>query len=145
MRRELFVLLGCVLLAGTSATAHHSHPAFLLDQVVSIEGDLVELKFANPHVLMKVRTAEGTVYTAEWQGKSWFENRDWESQHTDKRYDKRCFVSVTPQTLKIDDHVVVTGSPHRDPNMFELVVLEEVRRPRDGWRWRSQTRPPTPC
>jgi hypothetical protein len=145
MRRERAVLLGSLLLAGTSASAHHSHPAFLLDQTVAIEGDLVELKFANPHVLMKVRTGNGTVYTAEWQGKSWFETRDWEGRNTDTRYDTRCFVSVTPQTLKIGDHVVVTGSPHRDQTMFELVVLQEVRRSRDGWLWRSQTRPPTPC
>jgi uncharacterized protein DUF6152 len=136
MRRETLVLFA-ILLVGASASAHHSHPAFLLDQSVSIEGELTELTYGNPHVVMKLRAADGTVYTAEWQGATWFERRAMDDRRTDKRYDKRPFTLMTGTTLRIGDRLVVTGSPHRDPTVHELVVLKEVRRPHDGWIWRG--------
>ena len=132
MKRGSLAILAVIVLGG-SASAHHSHPAFLLDKNVSIEGDLIELKFGNPHILMKVRVADGTVYLAEWQGQTWFYNRERDDHRTNKRYDKRPFTDVTSATLKVGDHLVITGCPSRDPAVHELVVLNEVRRPRDGW------------
>ena len=108
-----------VLAGGSSALAHHSHPDFLLDQQVSIEGDIVELKYANPHVLLKIRTADGVVYTAEWQAASWL----------------LYHAKVTLTTLRVLDHVIVSGAPSRDPESHELVRLKEVRRPIDGWTY----------
>jgi len=44
-----------------------------LDQKVSVEGEIEELRYANSHVVLKIRTAEGVVYTAEWQAASWLQ------------------------------------------------------------------------
>jgi len=119
MKRTLPAAVAIFLLAGSSARAHHSHPDFLLDQRVSIEGDIEQLRYANPHVVLKIRTAEGVVYTAEWQAASWLEYN----------------AHVTLTTFRVGDHIVVSGAPSRDPSSHELVQLKEVRRPRDGWSY----------
>ena len=95
------------ILAGIPATAHHSHADFLLEQKVAVEGTLEELKYANPHVVLKIRTAEGVVYSAEWQAAWWLQ------------YHAR----VTLTTLRVGDHLIVRGSPARDPASRELVRL----------------------
>ena len=120
MKHALPVGIVILVLAGrSSALAHHSHPNFLLDQQVSIEGDIVELKYANPHVVLKIRTVDGLVYTAEWQAASWL----------------LYHANVTLTTLRVLDHVVVSGAPSRDPESHELVRLKQVRRPIDGWTY----------
>ena len=63
MRLTLPLLILVLVLAGSSAHAHHSHSGFLLDQKVSVEGALEQLTYANPHVLLRIRTAEGVLCT----------------------------------------------------------------------------------
>ena len=70
MRRTVLAVVGVMVLAGISMAAHHSHPNFVLDQNVAIEGDVESVQFKNPHVLIKLKTADSTIYTAEWQGAS---------------------------------------------------------------------------
>ena len=119
MRHMLPAVIVTFVLAGSSARAHHSHPNFLLDQKASVEGEIEELRYANPHVVLKIRTAEGVVYSAEWQAASWLQYH----------------AHVTLTTLRIGDQVIVSGAPARDPALHELVRLKEVRRPRDGWTY----------
>ena len=119
MRRTLPAVIVILVLAGISAHAHHSYPDFLLDQRVSVEGKLEELRYANPHVVLKIRTAEGVVYSAEWQAAWWLQFH----------------AHVTLTTLRVGDQVIVSGAPSRDPASHELVRLKEVRRPRDGWTY----------
>ena len=120
MRRALPAVMVLLVLARISANAHHSHTDFLLDKQVTVEGQIEELRYANPHVVLKIRTAEGVVYSAEWQGASWLQYH----------------AHVMLTTLRVGDHVIVSGSPSRDPVSRELVRLKEVRRPRDGWTYR---------
>jgi uncharacterized protein DUF6152 len=120
MKYALPVGIVILVLAGSSsALAHHGYPNFLLDQNVSVEGDIVELKYANPHSVLKIRTADGVVYTAEWQAASWL----------------LFHAHVTLTTLRVFDHVIVSGAPSRDPESHELVRLKAVRRPSDGWTY----------
>jgi hypothetical protein len=119
MKRTLPAVLVMFVLAGLSAGAHHSHPDFLLNQTVMIEGNLEELRYANPHVVLKIRTADGILYSAEWQAASWLQYH----------------AHVMLTTLRVGDHVIVSGSPSRDTTARELVHLKEVRRPRDGWTY----------
>jgi hypothetical protein len=119
MRRTLPATIVLCVLAGLSVRAHHSHPDFFLNQTVTVEGTLEELRYANPHVVLKIRSSEGVVYSAEWQAASWLQYH----------------AHVMLTTLRIGDHVVVTGAPSRDPTSRELVRLKEVRRPRDGWTY----------
>jgi hypothetical protein len=119
MGRTLPAAIVILVLAGIPARTHHSYPDFLLDRKVSVEGKLEELRYANPHVVLKIRTAEGVVYSAEWQAASWLQYH----------------AHVTLTTLRIGDHVIVSGAPSRNPASHDLVRLKEVRRPRDGWTY----------
>ena len=67
MRRMIFAVLGILVLAASSARAHHGYANFFLDQRVSIEGDIEAVRFANPHIVLTIRAADGTVYTATWR------------------------------------------------------------------------------
>ena len=120
MKRALPAAIVLFVLAGVPAAAHHSYAGFQLDQKVAVEGTLEQLKYANPHVVLTIRTADGVVYSAEWQAAWWLQ------------YHAR----VTLTTLRIGDHLIVSGSPSRDPASRELVRLTEVRRTRDGWTYR---------
>ena len=119
MRRTLPAAIVILVLTGISARAHHGYTDFLLDQKVSVEGKIEELRYANPHVVLTIRTAEGVVYSAEWQAASWLQYH----------------AHVTLTTLRVGDRVIVSGAPSRDPASHELVRLKEVRRPRDGWAY----------
>lgn len=125
MRRTFPAVIVILVLAGVSARAHHSYADFRLDQKVTVEGTLDELKYANPHVVLKIRTAEGIVYSAEWQAASWLQ----------------FYAHVTLTTLRAGDHVIVTGAPSRDPASRALVRLKEVRRPSDGWTYQVVPEP----
>jgi len=119
MRRSFPLVIGILILTGISLRAHHGHTDFLLDRTVTIGGTLQEMRYANPHVVLKIRTPEGVVYSAEWQAASWLQYH----------------AHVMLTTLRIGDQLVVSGAPARDPEARELVRLTQVRRPRDGWTY----------
>ena len=132
MKRILVAALGTVVLAGNSvAWAHHGYATFFnpTERTVAIEGDLENLLYSNPHVVMKIRAADSTVYTVTWQASRWVERQ----------------ASVTKTTFKVGDHLLITAAPSHDPASHELTQVQEVRRPRDGWMWRSTApfRPPS--
>jgi hypothetical protein len=122
MGRGTLAFVG-VLILGGSVYAHHSYANFYApsERTVSIEGDLESLLYANPHIVMKIRAADSAVYTVAWQAVGWVERN----------------AGVTRTTFKIGDHLVIVGAPARDPASREVTLLREVRRPSDGWRWRS--------
>ena len=107
-----------VVVLGTAVHAHHSHSDFLLDHNATVSGQIESIQFRNPHVLVKIRTADSTLYTVEWESAR--------SLRT---------TAVTLNTLKIGDQIVVIGCPPRDSVVHELVALKQVRRPSDGWVW----------
>ena len=102
MKRFLVVLLAAAaVLVGARAYAHHSFAAtYLEDRMVTIEGDLVQFLFRNPHswVHVNVKEKDGKVvrYAVEWGGTAQLGNQ-----------------GVTRDTLKIGDHVVISGNPAR--------------------------------
>jgi hypothetical protein len=123
MRRMIFAVLGILVLAAGSARAHHGYAAFFkpTERTVVVEGDLEGLLYANPHVVMTIRAADATVYQVTWQSAAWVERN----------------ARVTRTTFKSGDHLIITAVPSRDPASHEVTLVREVRRPRDGWRWRS--------
>ena len=122
MRRTLLAVIGIVL-AGSSAFAHHGYTTFYAptEKTVAVEGELESVLYANPHVVMKIRAADSTVYTVTWQAATWVERN----------------AGVSKETFKAGDHLVVVGSPSRDPQSHEVTLIREVRRSRDQWTWRS--------
>ena len=120
MRRTALAVIAVIVLTGASARGHHGYANFFLDQRLSIEGEIEELRYANPHIVMKIRTADSAVDPATWRSASQVER-----------------AGVPRTTLKVGDHVIVTGAPPRDPASHELMPVREIRRPRDGWIWKG--------
>jgi uncharacterized protein DUF6152 len=111
---------GCML-AG-AASAHHSFPGtYVEDRTITIEGELVQILYRNPHSFIQVMVKEkdGSVvrYAVEWIGAS-------ELGHQ----------GVTPMTLKNGDFVVINGAPGRNPADHRVRMLS-LRRPKDGFGW----------
>ena len=90
--RMVSTALFLALIGGGLANAHHSYGDVLRDQSVSVEGTLEWLLFANPHVMLKVKTDNSGTYTAEWLS-----------------IPQLSRAGITAWTLKVGDRVVVTG------------------------------------
>ncbi len=121
-RTLLVVLIVGASVSGVSAFAHHSFPAtYLVDDTMTIEGDLVAFLFKNPHsfVQVTVEDADGQTqrWAVEWGGGTFLRQQD-----------------ITRETLKPGDHVIITGNPGRNPADHRL-RLRKIERPSDGWEW----------
>jgi hypothetical protein len=123
MKRYLVVLLvAAAMLAGARAYAHHSFAAtYFEDRMVTIEGDLAQFQFRNPHswVHVNVKEKDGTVvrYAVEWGGTGQLGN-----------------TGITRDTLKIGDHVIISGNPARNPKQHQVRMLS-LHRTKDGFGW----------
>jgi hypothetical protein len=123
VRRTLLALVVAVTVTGRAAGAHHSYGAYFEDQTITIEGTIDSIRFANPHVVLTLRTDSAQVYTLEWQNLIQLRHGN-----------------VGPTTLKAGDRIRVIGSPPRDPSSHMITLLREINRPSDGWLWRRTTR-----
>ena len=131
MRRSLGILaVTAVALAATPAGAHHDFAiTYLTDRTVTIEGELAQLVFRNPHSLVHLVALDSrgreVRYAVEWASAGELEGQ-----------------GVTSQTLKVGDHVVVTGSPGRSPGDHRL-RMTTLRRPKDNYSYDSRRLPMT--
>src|SRR5580765_310557 len=105
MKRRLVIPFFALAVLGVSghALAHHSFAATYREKdSVTIEGDLVQLDFRNPHsfVHVDVKEKDGTKvrYAVEWGGVGQLGQQ-----------------GVSRETLKVGDHVVISGAPGRNP------------------------------
>jgi hypothetical protein len=108
-----------------SAPAHHSYAQFDRCHPVALEGDIENVEWANPHIVINLMTVDAASYRVEWFNLQ-------QLQHA----------GLATETLKTGDHVIITGSATRDPARKLLSLVTEIRRPSDGWSW---TRPPRPA
>src|SRR5262245_2424680 len=123
MKRYLMAsIIALIWLVGSRAYAHHSFAATYREkETVTIEGDLIQLDFRNPHsfVHVDVKENDGTKvrYAVEWGGVGQLGQQ-----------------GVTRETLKVGDHVIITGAPGRNP-ADHRVRLVTLKRPADGFTW----------
>ena len=123
MKRYVIAVLAVgMVTVGANAWAHHSFAAtYIEDQSVTIEGQLVQFLLRNPHsfVHVMVKETNGTMnrYVVEWGSPAQLSGQ-----------------SVTRDTLKPGDHVVITGNPGRNPTDHRVRLLT-FKRPSDGWNW----------
>ncbi len=124
MTHQLLVALltAVSLLAGSRASAHHSFAATYLEgKVVTIEGEVAQFQYRNPHsflyVTVKGDKGEPQRWAIEWGGSGQLRGQ-----------------SVTIDTVKPGDHVVVVGDPSRTPGELRL-RMRTITRPSDGWKW----------
>ena len=123
MRRTVFLLLLVApLVFGARAYAHHSFAAtYFEDKTETIEGNLVQFLFRNPHSFVHIegKDTSGQMqrYAVEWGAGGQLARQ-----------------GVARDTLKPGDHVVVTGNPGRNPDDHRL-RMRTILRPLDGWKW----------
>jgi uncharacterized protein DUF6152 len=122
-RRMAALVAACACLLGTHAYAHHSFPGtYIEDRTITIQGELVQVLFRNPHSFMQVMVKEndGSIvrYAVEWVGASELGRQ-----------------GVTATTLKSGDIIVISGMPGRNP-ADHRVRMTSLRRPKDGFGWK---------
>ena len=88
---------------------------------MTIEGELVQFLFRNPHsfVHLMVKEKDGSMvrYAVEWGGAGQLGGQ-----------------GVTRETLKIGDFVVITGSPGRNAKDHRVRMVS-LHRPKDGYTY----------
>ncbi len=127
---RLILALALVTIPVTGfVAAHHSFAAhYFEDQSTSIEGDVVEFAYRSPHAWVYLTVSDG-------RGGQQRMSAEWASP------DRLTRAGITKDTIKPGDHVIITGSPGRNP--ADLAIhLKAIERPSDGWSWRpAQSRP----
>ena len=124
MKRTMLVLLiaGVALVAGSRVQAHHSFAAtYFEDKTQTIEGELVQFLFRNPHSFVHVTAPDEKGIMQRWAV-------EWGAGGQLNRS------GVTKDSLRTGDHVIVTGNPGRNPEDHRL-RLKTITRPSDGWKW----------
>ena len=121
-RAVLTCMLAIGAFPGARAYAHHSFAAtYVENQQASIEGELVQFVYRNPHAIIQVMAPDGSHqmqrWTIEWEGRGELDHQ-----------------GVNGMTLKAGDRVVITGNPGRNAADHWLRATTIVR-PRDGWKW----------
>ena len=87
------------LTCGGRAYAHHSFAStYLENQQTSIDGEVLQFAYRNPHALLQVLVPDATRqmqrWTVEWEARGQLDHQ-----------------GVTSMTLKPGDRVVITGNP----------------------------------
>jgi Family of unknown function (DUF6152) len=120
--RAAFLGLILVVVLPTPVQVHHSFASYYFEeQIISLEGDVVEFDLRAPHAWLHVRVKESDdlsrTYAAEWANPNRLA-RD----------------GIVASTLRPGDRVRVTGSPGRKSDEYRL-HLKSIVRLSDGWRW----------
>jgi len=125
MRGRLLILLiaAAALLSGIQLYAHHSFAAtYFEDKQQTVEGDLVQFMFRNPHSFIHVEAKDekGQVirWAIEWGGGGQLGRQ-----------------GVTRETLKAGDHVVIVGNPGRNPEDHRLRMIRLRRTNGEPFTW----------
>lgn len=121
LRVGLFVA-AVACLAGAHLDAHHSFAGtYLEDRTVTIEGELVQFVYRNPHSFVVVdvhRKGHPPVrYAVEWTGAGQLRAQ-----------------GITRETLDPGDRLIISGAPGRNPGDHRI-RMASVRRPSDGFGW----------
>ena len=114
---KILAVTAALALSAATLSAHHSYAAFDREHPVTVEGTIGRVLFANPHVVLTLDTG-GKTLSVEWGNL--------------RQMDRS---SVTTDTLRVGDRIVVTGAATRDPEDKRISLITDIKRPADGWHW----------
>jgi len=131
VKRTLLVLSLGALTAVALPSAHHSIAAdYFEEQKVSLEGDVTAFELKNPHSWLHLVVVDesGTrqEFSAEWSNPGRLRQ-----------------AGFTAESFKLGDHLIITGSPGRNP-AERRIHLRTIHRPSDGWKWPKSGRDDEP-
>jgi Family of unknown function (DUF6152) len=123
VRLTIVLIASAILLTGIQLFAHHSFAAtYFEDKQQTVEGDLVQFMFRNPHSYIQVenKNEKGEVirWAIEWGGGGQLGRQ-----------------GVSRDTLKVGDHVVIVGNPGRNPEDHRLRLLRMKRTNGEPFTW----------
>jgi hypothetical protein len=117
-KRVVLLSLLCMVVPVVSAVAHHGYGEYDRESMVTLEGAVKKVVWANPHVTITLNTDKQGEYTAEWGSVTQLTRQ-----------------GMYTAAIKAGDHVVVTGAVNKNPEKRIITLLREIKRPSDGWRW----------
>jgi hypothetical protein len=123
MKRTVFTSMAALLLSVGSMIAHHGYAEYDRNALVSLEGTVKQVVWANPHVVLKLETQTKGEYSVEWGAVF-----------------QLARTGITAVPVKEGDRLIVTGSINRNPEKRILTIVQEIRRPADGWHWENPNR-----
>jgi hypothetical protein len=115
------VLVG-IGLAAIPLSAHHSFAAtYYEDKTEKVEGDLVQFVFRNPHSFVHLEAPDENGEMQRW-AVEWGSGMQLSTQ------------GLSATSLKAGDHVIIVGSPGRNPEDHRM-RMKSLERPKDGFKW----------
>ena len=123
MKLTVLTLLAALLLTTSSMIGHHGYAEYDRNAPVTLEGTLKQVLWANPHVVLTLETQTKGEYSVEWNALFQLSRQG---------------INAVP--VKEGDHLIITGSINRNPERRILTLVQEIRRPADGWSWVNPNR-----
>ena len=121
MKPTILLTISAILLFGISAHAHHSIiGTYDYKQHVTLDGKIVQVSLRNPHSFIQIEAPDANGGVQRWS-LEWGSAAQLVTQGVDRN------------SLKVGDHVIVTGNPARSGDT--RARLETIRRPSDGLSW----------
>jgi hypothetical protein len=117
----LFIIAGTFLFSAI-AHAHHSFGAvYDGKKTIKIEGELKQFSFRNPHSFVNMEAPDESGVMQRWA-------LEWSAAGALGGQ------GVNAATLKVGDHIIVTGHPSRVASEYRM-QLQTLKRPSDGFTW----------
>jgi len=123
MKRTALTSTLALLLTASSVIAHHSYGDYDRNAPVTLEGIVKRVQWGNPHVVLTLESQTKGEYSIEWAAVFQLARQ-----------------GIETAPVKVGDHLLITGSINRNPEKRILTLLQEIRRPEDGWHWVSPNR-----
>lgn len=123
MKRNILMPIAVAFLTAGSMIGHHGYAEYDRSALVSLEGTVKHVLWANPHVVLTLETETRGEYSIEWNALFQLSRQ-----------------GITAVPVKQGDHLIVTGSVNRNPEKHILTLVQEISRPSDGWHWASPNR-----
>ena len=120
---KTFIAGIAVLACATGLWAHHGYAEYDRYAPVTLEGTVKNVLWANPHVVLTLETQTKGEYSIEWAAVF-----------------PLARTGITTVPVKEGDRLIVTGSINRNPEKRILTIVQEMRRPADGWHWETPNR-----
>jgi hypothetical protein len=113
-----------LLCIASSASAHHP-PHFDRCKLYTVSGDIERIEWANPHVKLTLKSADGMTYDLLWRS-----------------IQQLSLAGVEKDAVRVGDHVEITGSKQADDGGHVSMLLSELHKACDGLQW---SQPPQGC
>ena len=119
---RVILLTAAILGLAVTAIAHHSFTAtYDENKTIQIEGKILQFQFRNPHSFVQVEAPDEKGAMQRW-GVEWGGAGQLGAQ------------GVTRDSLRVGDHVIITGPPGRNPSEHRM-LMRSLLRPSDGFGW----------